>query len=354
MHGAECSGSLLPCAAASGPGVLVGSPWSPARRRRGARIARPRSGSIASSATSTCCSGRSIAAPPPPVPGRRWRRGGQYRNPHGSARSADARPYRAGRGVRQSDRADPSAGRAGHQRCRDALRRRRRGRWRRPPRRRRAGRASAAAARPASSPPHRRRRFAAAGRSSAWPPIRRRARRCRPHGGGGNPNGGGPAIFGTLTPPGAPAAPAAAERAPAGCRRRPEALPTGSAAEQYNHAFGLLKQADYPAAEAALKAFLEQHPTDPMAGNAQYWLGETYYTRNRFLEAASAFAEGYKRYPKRAEGGGRPAEAGDGAGPRRPEKERLRRPDPARPGLPASQGPIRDRAAAEKKRVGCS
>ena len=59
-----------------------------------------------------------------------------------------------------------------------------------------------------------------------------------------------------------------------------------------------MKQADYPAAEAALKAFVEQHPTDPMAGNAQYWLGETYYTRDRFLEAASAFAEGYKRYPK--------------------------------------------------------
>ena len=37
-----------------------------------------------------------------------------------------------------------------------------------------------------------------------------------------------------------------------------------------------------------------------MAGNAQYWLGETYYARGKYMEAASAFAEGYKRYPKSA------------------------------------------------------
>jgi len=75
-------------------------------------------------------------------------------------------------------------------------------------------------------------------------------------------------------------------------------LPAGSASMQYNFAFGLLKQADYPAAEAALKSFIRQHPDDGLAGSAQYWLGETYYQRERFADAASAFAEGYKRYPK--------------------------------------------------------
>ena len=75
-------------------------------------------------------------------------------------------------------------------------------------------------------------------------------------------------------------------------------LPAGSASEQYNYAFGLLKQADYPAAEEALKSFIQQHPDDGLAGSAQYWLGETYYARGSYAEAASAFAEGYKRYPK--------------------------------------------------------
>jgi len=80
----------------------------------------------------------------------------------------------------------------------------------------------------------------------------------------------------------------------------PGVLPAGSASEQYNFAFGLLKQADYPAAEAALKNFVRQHPDDGLAGSAQYWLGETYYARGNYSEAAVAFAEGYKRYPKGA------------------------------------------------------
>jgi tol-pal system protein YbgF len=114
------------------------------------------------------------------------------------------------------------------------------------------------------------------------------------------PGGGG-----TLTPPGTPpslrqSGPDALNVATAGNLRPPSAgeLPAGSASAQYNAAFGLLKQADYPAAEEALKTFVAQHPKDAMAGSAQYWLGETYYTRGRYAEAASAFAEGYKNYPK--------------------------------------------------------
>jgi tol-pal system protein YbgF len=61
-----------------------------------------------------------------------------------------------------------------------------------------------------------------------------------------------------------------------------------------------LKQADYPAAEEALKSFVRQHSNDSLAASAQYWLGETYYARGNYAEAASVFAEGYKRYPKGA------------------------------------------------------
>jgi tol-pal system protein YbgF len=110
---------------------------------------------------------------------------------------------------------------------------------------------------------------------------------------------------GTLTPPGTPSGPT--QPVPdtpsfeaAGNFRPPSArgLPSASASEQYNAAFGLLKQADYPAAEGALRSFVAQHPKDALAGSAQYWLGETYYARGRYAEAATAFAEGYKNYPK--------------------------------------------------------
>jgi tol-pal system protein YbgF len=103
-----------------------------------------------------------------------------------------------------------------------------------------------------------------------------------------------------LTPPKGPAGPQAFAVEPAGPIRSPSSggLPAGSASEQYNVAFGLVKQADYPAAEAALKSFVRQHPDDGLAASAQYWLGETYYVRGNYADAAVAFAEGYKRYPK--------------------------------------------------------
>jgi tol-pal system protein YbgF len=166
---------------------------------------------------------------------------------------------------------------------------------------------------------------------------------------------GAPApVFGTLTPPGAPAAPAElASAAPPGHAAAGGLLPNSSAAEQYNHAFGLLKQADYPAAETALKAFVEQHPKDPMAGNAQYWLGETYYTRNKYLEAASAFAEGYKRYPKSAKAADNLLKLGMSLGRANQKQNACLALAQLDHDFPHPGAPVRERAAAEKKHLGC-
>ncbi len=68
--------------------------------------------------------------------------------------------------------------------------------------------------------------------------------------------------------------------------------------EQYDEAFGLLRKADYEQAERALTVFVNQHRDSPLAGNAQYWLGETYYVRGKYADAAVAFADGVKKYPK--------------------------------------------------------
>ena len=77
----------------------------------------------------------------------------------------------------------------------------------------------------------------------------------------------------------------------------PYDLPGETPEQQYEHAFGLLRQANYPDAEAALRTFLERHPDDLLAGNATYWLGETYYVRGNYQQAALTFAEGYQKYP---------------------------------------------------------
>jgi tol-pal system protein YbgF len=75
------------------------------------------------------------------------------------------------------------------------------------------------------------------------------------------------------------------------------ALPGGSPQEQYDYAFGLLRQANYAGAEQAFSAFLAEHPQNALAGNAKYWLGETYYVRGNYQQAAVTFAEGFEAYP---------------------------------------------------------
>ena len=73
--------------------------------------------------------------------------------------------------------------------------------------------------------------------------------------------------------------------------------PGGSARDQYEHALGLLRRADYKAAEAALRDFVRRNPNDPLAANAYYWLGENYFAQGRFQDAAAQFAEGYRKFP---------------------------------------------------------
>jgi tol-pal system protein YbgF len=74
-------------------------------------------------------------------------------------------------------------------------------------------------------------------------------------------------------------------------------LPEGDAASRYKHAFSYLMRHDYDTAEIAFREFVDGHGDDPLAGNAMYWLGETYYVREMFAESAVTFAEGYERYP---------------------------------------------------------
>lgn len=75
-------------------------------------------------------------------------------------------------------------------------------------------------------------------------------------------------------------------------------LPAGTPQVQYDFAIDLLKRGQFPQARDAFKQFLEQHPKDALAGNAQYWLGETYYVQGQYKDAADSFLKGYTTYSK--------------------------------------------------------
>ena len=75
-------------------------------------------------------------------------------------------------------------------------------------------------------------------------------------------------------------------------------LPKTDPKEQYNFATSLLKQGDYTTAERALREFVMDNPEHNLAGNAQYWYAETFRIRQLYTDAASAYLEGYQKYPK--------------------------------------------------------
>jgi tol-pal system protein YbgF len=75
-------------------------------------------------------------------------------------------------------------------------------------------------------------------------------------------------------------------------------LPEGTAEEQYKYAFGLLRKAQYDEADRILGAFVEVHADHPLAENASYWRGETYYARKMFGDAARVYATNLQKYPQ--------------------------------------------------------
>ena len=79
-----------------------------------------------------------------------------------------------------------------------------------------------------------------------------------------------------------------------------QAAVDGSPQAQYDNAFQLLSQTQYREAGRAFSAFLQQNPDHQLAGNAKYWLGETYYVQHQYTEAAVTFAEGFQDYPDSA------------------------------------------------------
>ncbi len=100
-------------------------------------------------------------------------------------------------------------------------------------------------------------------------------------GGAGKPGGAAPR-------PGAQAAAPAAPTPPAGAAANADQL--------YDEAIKKLQEGDYAAAERGFKTFIQRNPQSKLAGNALYWLGETYYARRDYNSALTAFAEGYKVY----------------------------------------------------------
>jgi tol-pal system protein YbgF len=80
--------------------------------------------------------------------------------------------------------------------------------------------------------------------------------------------------------------------------RNEKILPNDTPEEQYKFAVSFIKVGDYETAELALREFVDTNAKHELAGNAQYWYGETFRVRQLYQDAATAYLSGYQKYPK--------------------------------------------------------
>ena len=72
--------------------------------------------------------------------------------------------------------------------------------------------------------------------------------------------------------------------------------PSESPKDNYDLAYGYLLRKDYALADDGFRAFLRKYPSDRLAPDAQYWLGESLFQRQRFRDAAESFLNVSTKY----------------------------------------------------------
>src|SRR5262245_31578530 len=153
------------------------------------------------------------------------------------------------------------------------------------------------------------------GNSSGAPIIQDEAQLGPPVGAGGR-QAGAPLDLSTLggslpgdASPGALPPPVAGAGLPAPPPRNPNATgaqmasvqpPSQTPKDEFDLGYGYVLRKDYIAAEETLRGFLRKYPGDTLAADANYWLGESLFQRQRYRDAAEAFLTVTTKFETRA------------------------------------------------------
>jgi tol-pal system protein YbgF len=71
----------------------------------------------------------------------------------------------------------------------------------------------------------------------------------------------------------------------------------GSAEKLYQGGYESLLGRRFGDAEGSFKMFVDRHRDHPLASDAHFWLGETFYVQGDYKQAAQSFLKGYRDYP---------------------------------------------------------
>lgn len=129
---------------------------------------------------------------------------------------------------------------------------------------------------------------------------------------------------------------------------------TAPADSLYQTSYDHMLKRRFGAAEAGFTKFLKQHGKHKLAGNAQYWLGETFYARGQYKQAAQAFLAGYKNHSKSPKAPDSMLKLGMSLRQMGQKKHACQAFAQIRSRFPKASADVKRLAVREYKRAGCS
>lgn len=90
----------------------------------------------------------------------------------------------------------------------------------------------------------------------------------------------------------------------AGDKDRDTKVATEDAVKPYDAAYQLFREKKYKEARSKFETFIKDAPKHRLAGNAQFWVAETYYAEKDFESAILAYETLLKKYPDSEKTGG--------------------------------------------------
>ena len=129
---------------------------------------------------------------------------------------------------------------------------------------------------------------------------------------------------------------------------------TGNYQEDYDGALSHLRRGEHENAEQALRLFLDNHSDSELAGNAQYWLGESYYVREMWRPAAQSFLICVQKYKNGLKAPDCMLKLGMSLGAMGEKKKACKTLSEITRRFPDASQTIQQRARSERQRSGCT
>jgi tol-pal system protein YbgF len=65
--------------------------------------------------------------------------------------------------------------------------------------------------------------------------------------------------------------------------------PSATPKDEFDLGIGYMQRKDYALAEETMRNFAQKYPSDPLMADSQYWLGESFFQRQLYRDAAESF-----------------------------------------------------------------